>query len=88
VEEREKKDADALKGEFHNIMDTIPVRPNQDTEQLTIHIIPNSHDDVGWTKTVEEYFTGANGFNSHASVDLILTSVVIELAKDSRRKYT
>ena len=26
---------------------------------LTVHVIPHSHDDVGWLKTVDEYFTGA-----------------------------
>lgn len=27
---------------------------------LTIHIVPHSHDDVGWLKTVDEYFDGLN----------------------------
>lgn len=40
-------------------MDSIPKRPNQDTIPLTVHIVPNTHDDVGWGKTVEEYFSGA-----------------------------
>lgn len=43
---------------------------------------------MGWGKTVEEYFTGAYGWNSHASVDLILTSVVKELARNPKRKFT
>lgn len=25
---------------------------------LTVHVVPHSHDDVGWLKTVDEYFSG------------------------------
>ena len=28
-------------------------------EKVTVHLIPHSHDDVGWLKTVDEYFTGS-----------------------------
>ena len=27
---------------------------------LTVHVIPHSHDDVGWLKTVDQYFTGSS----------------------------
>ena len=28
--------------------------------ELTVHIVPHTHDDVGWLKTVDQYFYGAN----------------------------
>lgn len=27
---------------------------------IYVHLIPHSHDDVGWLKTVDQYFTGSN----------------------------
>jgi hypothetical protein len=43
---------------------------------------------VGWLKTVEEYFTGANDVNAHASVSLILDTVIDELLLDPTKKFT
>ena len=45
-------------------------------EKLTVHMIHHTHDDVGWLKTVDEYYTGANDVNAHASVENIITTVV------------
>jgi hypothetical protein len=41
---------------------------------MTVHIIPHTHDDVGWIRTVDEYFTG-----NEPNVALILDSVITEL---------
>jgi hypothetical protein len=29
-------------------------------EKLTVHMVHHTHDDVGWLKTVDEYFSGTD----------------------------
>jgi hypothetical protein len=65
----------------------ITKREHQD-EKLTVHIVPHSHDDAGWTKTMDEYFSGAKPRKSMTNVHLILDGVTRELQKDPKRKYT
>jgi len=55
---------------------------------LTVHLVPHSHDDVGWIKTVDEYYSGFRGSVSHARVSQILSLVVDELQKDPKRRFT
>ena len=33
---------------------------SQNSEKMTVHLVHHTHDDVGWLKTVDEYFTGVN----------------------------
>lgn len=58
-----------------------------DPAVLNIHVIPHTHDDVGWLKTVDEYYSGLNNTIQHASVHHILESTVDSLVKNPDRKF-
>ncbi|CUG94229.1 alpha-mannosidase precursor, putative [Bodo saltans] len=53
----------------------------------TIHLIPHSHDDVGWLKTPAQYYYGWNNSIQHANVQLIYTSAIDALLANSSRKF-
>lgn len=53
---------------------------------LNVHIVCHSHDDLGWLKTIDQYFYGSNASIQNAGVQYILDSVVEELLKDPNRK--
>ncbi|CAE7840742.1 unnamed protein product [Symbiodinium sp. CCMP2592] len=55
---------------------------------VEVHIVPHTHDDVGWLKTVDEYFTGQNNSIQRAYVRLILDTVVRCLEQNPDRKFT
>mmetsp|Transcript_33580 Transcript_33580/g.51654 ORF Transcript_33580/g.51654 Transcript_33580/m.51654 type:complete len:234 (-) Transcript_33580:2604-3305(-) len=51
-------------------------------------MIPHTHDDLGWLKTVDEYYTGFNQQSQHATVSIILDSVMSEMEKRPWTKFT
>ena len=59
-----------------------------DEQVLNVHVVPHTHDDVGWLKTVDQYYYGTNNTIQHANVNMILTSVMKALEEDHRRKFT
>ncbi|KAL4481724.1 hypothetical protein ABPG74_007813 [Tetrahymena malaccensis] len=54
---------------------------------LYIHLIPHSHDDVGWLKTVDQYYYGSENLVQKGGVQYTIDSVVDELLKNSTRKF-
>ena len=55
---------------------------------LYIHLVPHSHDDVGWLKTVDGYFDGARIDIQDANVEMTIDTAIGELLKDPTRTYT
>ena len=54
---------------------------------INVHIVPHTHDDVGWLKTVDQYYYGSNTKNQQAAVQYILDNVIEELAKNPERRF-
>ncbi|XP_052582965.1 lysosomal alpha-mannosidase-like isoform X2 [Peromyscus californicus insignis] len=54
---------------------------------LNVHLLPHTHDDVGWLKTVDQYYYGILNDIQHASVQNILDSVIPSLLEDSTRRF-
>ena len=55
--------------------------------KLNVHLIPHTHDDVGWLKTVDQYYWGSNSKYQKAGVQYILDSVVNSLLQNEKRKF-
>uniref|UniRef100_A0A8C9Z7W3 Alpha-mannosidase n=1 Tax=Sander lucioperca TaxID=283035 RepID=A0A8C9Z7W3_SANLU len=54
---------------------------------LNVHLVPHTHDDVGWLKTVDQYYYGDRNDIQHAGVQYILDSVVDQLLKNPDRRF-
>lgn len=55
--------------------------------KINVHLVPHTHDDVGWLKTVDQYYVGSNNSIQVASVQNVLDSVVSALLADKNRKF-
>ncbi|KAL2743902.1 lysosomal alpha-mannosidase isoform X2 [Vespula maculifrons] len=56
-------------------------------DKLNIHLVPHSHDDVGWLKTVDQYYFGSRSKIQKAGVQYILDSAIEALLKDRDRRF-
>ncbi|XP_044269680.1 lysosomal alpha-mannosidase-like [Tribolium madens] len=58
-----------------------------DPNKINVHLIPHSHDDVGWKKTVDQYFYGSRSDIQKAGVRYIISSTVEALKSDPDRRF-
>lgn len=58
-----------------------------DPKRLNVHIVAHTHDDVGWLKTVDQYYYGTNKKYSRAGVQYIMDTVVPALVMDSSKRF-
>ncbi|GAB6018756.1 hypothetical protein CHUAL_000428 [Chamberlinius hualienensis] len=61
--------------------------PQTDPTLINVHLIPHSHDDVGWLKTPDEYFYGDRHSIQSAGVQYILDTVIEALEADPQRRF-
>lgn len=60
---------------------------DDNTTELTIHAIPHSHDDVGWLKTMTQYFYGDKQDIQWAGVQYTIDTVIRSLLLDPKKKF-
>lgn len=64
--------------------------PELDPDKYHIHLIAHTHDDVGWLKTVQQYYYGIvvpGVTDQRAGVQYILDTVVRQLKEDPNRRF-
>jgi len=54
---------------------------------LSIHLIPHTHDDIGWLKTVDQYYYDSEKQITQMGVQYILDSVLPVLNLDSKKRF-
>ncbi|KAK4410705.1 putative alpha-mannosidase [Sesamum angolense] len=55
--------------------------------KINVHLVPHTHDDVGWLKTVDQYYVGSNNSIQGACVQNVLDSLIPSLLADKNRKF-
>lgn len=58
-----------------------------DNSTLNIHMIAHTHDDIGWRKTVDEYYYNSNKTITIQGVQYILDSIFPVLSTDQNKKF-
>ncbi|KAF7265915.1 hypothetical protein GWI33_020660 [Rhynchophorus ferrugineus] len=54
---------------------------------VNIHLLPHSHDDVGWVKTVDQFYHGTNYKSYRAAVAYIYDTVLTSVRRKKDRKF-
>ncbi|XP_063677322.1 lysosomal alpha-mannosidase-like isoform X2 [Bolinopsis microptera] len=54
---------------------------------ITVHVVAHTHDDVGWLKTVDQYYYGSKDDIYKGGVQYIIDTVIEQLVKDPKKKF-
>lgn len=60
------KDRDLNHGHSKEYFENL--KNSQPNEDLIVHLIPHSHDDIGWLKSIDQYYSGTNNEVTDAAV--------------------
>ncbi|KAK9786492.1 hypothetical protein WJX73_000911 [Symbiochloris irregularis] len=55
--------------------------------KLNVHLVPHTHDDVGWLKTVDQYYFGSRQDIQLAGVQYVLDTVIPSLVANKDRSF-
>ena len=66
---------------------TLPCETGDDGT-LNVHLVPHTHDDVGWLKTPHQYYYGFNNTIQNCAVKYILDTAIAALAQNPNRTFT
>lgn len=55
---------------------------------INVHVVPHSHDDVGWLKNLDQYFDGSRKDIQDTNVNLELTTIMYALEENPDRKFS
>uniref|UniRef100_A0A5F9CDH8 Alpha-mannosidase n=1 Tax=Oryctolagus cuniculus TaxID=9986 RepID=A0A5F9CDH8_RABIT len=61
--------------------------PTVQPDMLNVHLLPHTHDDVGWVKTIDQYYDGVQNELHHGAVKNILDSVISALRAEPSRRF-
>ena len=70
------------------LLGTAAAAAADDDRTLRIHLVPHTHDDVGWLKTPHQYYYGFNNTIQQAAVKYILDTAVAALSQNPARTFT
>ncbi|XP_027202659.2 lysosomal alpha-mannosidase-like [Dermatophagoides pteronyssinus] len=61
--------------------------PKWSKDDINVHLVAHTHDDVGWLKTVEQYYYGLKNDIQRAGVQYILDTMIEELIRNKDRRF-
>ncbi|XP_057335979.1 lysosomal alpha-mannosidase-like [Microplitis mediator] len=61
--------------------------PKTDPNKLNVHLVPHTHSDPGWLKTIDQYYYGSKSYIFKAGVQYIIDDVIQALKRDPTRRF-